>query len=98
MAALGETEFSELSMRTLFGRAGWRWPAAMLAGSVIFLAGCDPTLQANLESSAITAINSLFAAILQAIVGLAQQATSSTSGSSGATTQAIIDVAHQVFA
>lgn len=82
-------------MQRRMERANWRWPTAVLAGAVLFLSGCDPTVRATVENGVIAGANSLLTAVLQALVQLGQQATSQPSGG---TTQAIIDVAQRILA
>jgi hypothetical protein len=56
-------------------RNGWLVTAG--AGLLLFLAGCDPTLQATIENGIITTSQSLFASVLRALINVAQEANTS---------------------
>ncbi|MFO0839784.1 MAG: hypothetical protein U1D55_14835 [Phycisphaerae bacterium] len=49
-----------------------------LLGTTLILGDCDPTLQTTVENGIISAANSLFAAILQALVQLGQENAATT--------------------
>ncbi len=54
-----------------------RW-AAPLLGTTFLFGDCDPTLRTTAENGIITAVNSLFAAFLQALVQLGAEDSSTT--------------------
>jgi len=46
----------------------------LVAGTTLFLGGCDPTLRATVENGIINVSTSLFGAFLRALIELGQEA------------------------
>lgn len=64
----------------MLGRARTKcnvWLVAAVGGLLLFLTGCDPTLQATIENGIITTSQSLFASVLRALINVAQEANTS---------------------
>jgi len=45
----------------------YTWAAVALSGTLLFLTGCDPTLQATVENGVITSSTTFLTAVLAAI-------------------------------
>ena len=58
-------------------RIAWRL-AALAAGASFILGGCDPGLRSTVENGIITLSQSLLGSILQAVIGVAQEAGNQT--------------------
>lgn len=71
-------------MRARLGRTGERVLVLMVCVGLLALAGCDPTLKATIEDGVITASQSLFGAFIQAVIQVAQETATGSSGPSGA--------------
>lgn len=79
-------------MRKWLNRAGrWRLIAAA-GGTTFFLEGCDPTIRTTVEDGVITTVNSLWAAVLRALIELGQEANDQ------GTARVLTDVAERIFA
>jgi hypothetical protein len=71
-------------MRARLGRTGERLLVLIVSVGLLTMAGCDPTLKATVESGVITASQSLFGAFIQAVIQVAQETETGSSGPSGA--------------
>lgn len=64
-------------MRNVFTRALW-WRLTLAASGIILLTGCDPTTKAAIQDGVINASTSWLTALLQAMIQLGTDTSSTT--------------------